>query len=117
MWADLQMQALRMRREPTRAEDKLWQELRGGKLDGLRFRRQHPLGRFIADFYCVKAGLIIEVDGGVHEGQQDADTERDDCLQAMGLTVLRFTNVAVLSKMPEVLDRIRRTALGSEASD
>ena len=65
-----------MRREPTVAENRLWQELRGRKLDGLRFRRQHALGRFIVDFYCVSAGLVVELDGPIHEQQQETDRER-----------------------------------------
>jgi len=99
-----------MRSRPTAAEDRLWQELRAGRLDGLKFRRQHALGRFIVDFYCVRAALVVEVDGLIHEQQQDADKERQTYLEAQSLTVLRFTNEEVLTKMDAVLNAIRRTA-------
>jgi adenine-specific DNA-methyltransferase len=88
MWADLQQQALLMRAAATSAEDRLWQELRNGRVGGLKFRRQHPVGRFIADFYCVRAGLVVEVDGATHADQQDADRERDAFLKSMGIEVL-----------------------------
>ena len=107
LWAGLQEQALKMRAGQTRAEQRLWQELRGGRINGLRFRRQHPVGRFIADFYCVQAALVIEVDGPVHERQVDSDAERDAYLQAMGLRVLRFTNLEVLSETGAVVERIK----------
>jgi very-short-patch-repair endonuclease len=98
-----------MRSGATPAEGALWNELRNGKLGGLRFRRQHAVGRFIADFYCVRAALIVEVDGSLHE--PDRDAERDLYLEAMGLKVLRFTNDEVLSKMSEVLSKISKAAV------
>jgi very-short-patch-repair endonuclease len=55
-----------MRREPTEAEDRLWQELRGRRLDRIKFRRQVPIGKFIADFVCTEARLIVEIDGSQH---------------------------------------------------
>jgi 5-methyltetrahydrofolate--homocysteine methyltransferase len=110
LWADLQAQALRMRRRPTRAEERLWQELRGGRIGGLRFRRQHPVGRFIADFYCVQAALIVEIDGPIHSTQMEADEERAAFLASMGLRVVRFTNDEVLANLSQVIERIRRAA-------
>ena len=108
MWEELQPQALRMRREPTLAERCLWQEVRNGRILGFRFRRQHPVGRFIVDFYCVRAGLVVEVDGPVHDGQQDVDRERDTYLESMGLRVLRFTNDEVLNRTAQVVARIEQ---------
>lgn len=76
---ELQTAAREMRREPTPAEAVLWSALRGGRL-GVRFRRQHPVGRFILDFWCAEAKLAIEVDGGIHDEQHDRDEARTDFL-------------------------------------
>ena len=76
----------------TPAEAILWQHLRTNKLDGLHFRRQEVINGLIADFYCHEAGLVVEVDGAVHEDRTDADAERDRILTGRGLRVLRFTN-------------------------
>ena len=93
-----------MRRAPTQAEERIWKHLRSGKLRGLKFRRQHPVGRFIVDFYCVSAGLVVEVDGPIHDEQADADAERQLYLEAMGLRVLRFSNDEALRNTFAVLD-------------
>ena len=73
---ELQSAARGMRREPTPAEKVLWDVLRGRGLDGLRFRRQHPVGRFVLDFYCPIHKLAVAVDGEVHDTQQERDAER-----------------------------------------
>jgi very-short-patch-repair endonuclease len=99
--------ARQMRREPTTAEAKLWYHLRARRLDGLHFRRQQVMDGFIADFYCHALGLVVEVDGGVHQTQTQYDAERDRILQARGLRLLRFSNAEVLSDCPHVLARIR----------
>jgi len=111
IWPDLQEQAVRMRGRSTPAEDRMWQELRNGRVDGLRFRRQHPVGRFIVDFYCVRAGLVVEVDGPIHKDQLQADQERDAFLSSMGLKVIRFTNDEVMSQITQVVARIREAAI------
>ena len=111
IWQDLQTQAVRMRGDSTPAEDRLWQELRNGRVDGLRFRRQHPVGRFIVDFYCVRAGLVVDVDGPIHEGQSQADQERDAFLASMGMEVIRFSNDDVMTRTAEVVARIKQAAL------
>jgi len=98
-----------MRREPTDAEALLWQRLRRRHL-GVRFRRQVVIGRFIADFYCAVARLIIEVDGAVHEARHDIDAERDRLLQANGLRILRVRNEDVIDDLDAVIEIIR-TAL------
>nr|WP_263483441.1 DUF559 domain-containing protein [Mesorhizobium sp. CA6] len=94
-----------MRRESTDAEDRLWQELRGRRLDNIKFRRQVPIGRFVADFVCAKARLIVEIDGSQH-AESDRDQERDAELKARGFRVLRFWNDDVLKELDAVCDTI-----------
>ena len=108
-WSLLRPRAQWMRREPTDAEALLWQRLRRRHL-GVRFRRQVVIGRFIADFYCAVARLIIEVDGAVHEARHDIDAERDRLLQANGLRILRVRNEDVIDDLDAVIEIIR-TAL------
>ena len=96
-----------LRRRQTPAEQRLWQHLRAGQLDGHRFRRQQPLGPYIADFYCVTARLIIELDGPIHETQREYDRERDAYLAAHDLRILRFPNAAILDDLEGVLRIIR----------
>jgi len=104
----VEMKARQMREWPTEAEDILWKELRGEKIRGFQFRRQHPVGRFIFDFCCTKAKLIIEVDGSVHndEDQKARDAARDEFLARGGYTTLRFTNAEVFGNLASVLARI-----------
>ena len=90
----------------TAAEKILWKKLRSNRLGGFHFRRQQPVFGYIADFYCDRAGLVVEVDGGIHQGQLEYDRERDAVLRAGGLVVLRFTNDAVLHNVGQVLDAI-----------
>jgi very-short-patch-repair endonuclease len=94
-----------LRRELTEAEGKLWQELRGRRLDGIKFRRQVPVGRFIADFLCADAMLIIEIDGSQH-ADSSYDRERAAELKTRGFRVLRFWNDDVLREMNSVCDTI-----------
>lgn len=98
--------ALRQRQTP--AETLLWQRLRRRQLDGLKFRRQHHFGRYIADFYCAELNLIVECEGGIHDkrDQQEYDQHRFEELDARGLTVLRVKNSEVLDKLDDVLQRI-----------
>ncbi|WP_353809452.1 endonuclease domain-containing protein [Mesorhizobium sp.] len=90
-----------MRREPTEAEDRLWHELRGRRLDRIKFRRQVPVGKFIADFVCAEASLIVEIDGSQH-ADSNYDRERDAELKARGFRVLRFWNDDVLRDLNAV---------------
>ena len=106
-WSLLRPRAKWMRREPTRSEALLWQRLRRGHL-GAKFRRQLVAGRFIADFYCAAAGLIVEVDGGVHDARGDIDDQRDKLLQASGLRVLRVRNEDIADDLDAVVEAIRR---------
>ncbi len=103
---ELQIAAREMRKEPTPAEDRLWQALRGSKL-GVRFRRQHPVGRFILDFWCAEAKLAVEVDGDIHDEQQDHDAERSAVLELYGYEVIRFRNDEVVRDLPGVIQRIQ----------
>ena len=82
--------ARRMRTEPTPAEARLWQALRGNQLAGLKFRRQQIIDGFIADFYCHAAALVVECDGPIHDAVYDA--ERDRVIMARNIRVLRFEN-------------------------
>jgi very-short-patch-repair endonuclease len=106
LWAKLKPVARTMRREPTSAEAALWEALRDRKLAGARFRRQQPSGRFIVDFYCAEARLILEVDGPIHEQTSETDAARERSLAAAGFHMLRFTNHAVLKTKPQVLRQI-----------
>jgi very-short-patch-repair endonuclease len=108
LYPKLKARAREMRRNPTVPENRLWQRLRGRQVRGAKFRRQHPIGPYIADFYCAAASLVIEVDGPSHEeaGQAEADAVRAAYLAAAGLRVLRVTNAEVMGNMAGVLERI-----------
>jgi len=95
-----------MRREPTPAENRLWQRLRKRQVLGFKFRRQHAIGRFIVDFYCADAQLVVEVDGPVHKQAQEEDRLRQEFLESLDLTVLRFTNDEVSKSLDSVVERI-----------
>ena len=99
-----------MRAQPTPFEEKLWQALRGSRLEGLKFSRQITLGGFICDFVCRNLRLVIEVDGDTHEHAHDAD--RDHALGRMGYRVLRFTNSEVGTNLEGVLSAIVEAAKG-----
>ena len=102
------------RSEPTNAEIALWELLRGKQLEGYKFRRQHIIGRFIADFVCLKANIIIEVDGGIHQLPDNiiSDEERTKELNSYGFEVIRFTNNEVLFETEKVLESISEKLKG-----
>ena len=107
----LLLAAQRLRREMTEAECVLWEHLRAGRLGGWRFRRQHPVDRFVLDFYCPAARLAVELDGAQHHTPDGlaGDAERDDWLQRRhGITMLRFDNTQLLRQTDVVLERIRQ---------
>ena len=110
-WTLLQPRARSMRRSPTPAERLLWQRLRRSQL-GVRFRRQAVIGQFIADFYCPKRALVVEVDGGVHDERGDIDEERDSVLGVVGLRVLHLRKQDVLADLDGVVRRIAAALLG-----
>src|SRR5450759_1431463 len=81
-----------LRKELTPAESKLWAYLRGNKLNGVYFRRQHAIGKYVPDFCAIKANLFIELDGSQHLGQDENDMERTKYLKEKGYKMLRFWN-------------------------
>ncbi len=95
-----------LRKNLTRAEHVLWQELRNRKLLGTKWKRQDTIGQFIADFLCKEHKLIVEVDGGVHETQQEYDQLRTDIINVYGYRVIRFKNEEVLEELSNVLQKI-----------
>lgn len=100
-------QARELRKRETKAEKVLWTLLSNKKV-GYKFRRQHPINQFIADFYCHELKFIIEVDGEIHnsEEQQDYDRMRDEHFRKYGIDLVRLTNNEVLKNPAKVLDRI-----------
>ena len=107
--------ARNLRQAMTPAEEQLWQHLRDRRLDGWHFRRQHPVGRFIVDFFCARAGLVVEVDGPIHLQQQAYDRERTALLEEeRGYRVIRFTNDEVMNDTAGVLQRIREALQASK---
>jgi len=84
-----------LRAAETESERLLWSILRAKQLCKLKFRRQHPIGPFFADFACVERRLVVEIDGGYHEGVVESDLEREKCLNQHGWTVIRFTDKEV----------------------
>ncbi len=98
--------ARELRQPQTPAEVKLWARLRDRQLDGLKIRRQHPIDRFIIDFYCAEAKLCIEIDGDSHADQVEYDQARTEYLHERGYTVIRFTNHEVWHQLDAVLQSI-----------
>jgi very-short-patch-repair endonuclease len=94
------------RRSPTESEYNLWYHLRKRSLAGFRFRRQHPIPPYIADFVCLQKRVVVEIDGGSHNGKEDADHQRDLYLRNAGYMVLRFSDQDVLESVESVLDAI-----------
>ena len=95
-----------MRHEPTAAELKFWYQVRDRRLDCWKFRRQVPIGPYIADFVCIERNLIIEIDGGQHADQIVRDTRRDAFLASEGFRVIRFWNADILTNIDGVIDTI-----------
>jgi len=96
------------RKFSTPEEEILWNELRDNKL-GCRFRRQHGIGGYIADFYCFKARLIIEIDGKPHEFQKEYDTNRDKFFKDLKYQTLRVKNDEIHTDLQKVLQKIKQT--------
>lgn len=95
-----------MRKNPTSAEALLWTRLRKRQLDGLKFRRQHIIHQFIVDFYCPSVKLAIEIDGPVHDEQEQYDQYRDEMLNELGYQVARFKNEEVENNIELVVAAI-----------
>ena len=104
---DIFQKASELRENMTIAEKLLWSRLKSNQL-GVRFKRQHPIDIFIADFYCHQYKLVVEVDGEYHNEQLDYDEGRTAELQNLGITVIRFTNDEVMSDVDRVVEEIRK---------
>lgn len=103
-----------LRSNQTEAEQRLWYHLRAQRFMGLKFKRQKPVGPFIADFVCMDLRLVIEADGGQHGG--DSDARRDVWFRGQGFTVLRFWNNEILGQTEAVLERIREAVIALSPS-
>jgi very-short-patch-repair endonuclease len=101
--------AKRLRRNQTDAERVLWFRLRDRRLAGWKFKRQAPIDRYVVDFFCAEARLIIEIDGGQHDRQRERDSDRTAALEAMGYLVLRFWNNEVMQNTAGVLETVMST--------
>jgi very-short-patch-repair endonuclease len=95
-----------MKANPTAAEALLWEQLKGKRL-GVKFRRQHIIDQFIVDFYCLEKGVVVEVDGQVHQAHVESDYQRELHLIKLGCSVLRFSNEAIETDMGTVVATIR----------
>jgi very-short-patch-repair endonuclease len=100
--------AKELRKNETEAEKMLWSKLNKNQIIGLQFRRQHPINIFIADFYCPKIKLVIEVDGSIHEifEYEKHDIGRSEMLNDFGITVIRFTNEQILNDLDGTIKQI-----------
>ena len=96
-----------LRNNMTYYENLLWESLKGKQICGVRFRRQHPIMFFIADFYCHEAKLVVEVDGEIHADKADYDDGRSAEMEKFGILVLRFTNDEVEVALEKVINRIK----------
>lgn len=99
--------ARHLRKNMTDAEQRIWRALRLRQILGVKFRRQHPIGHYIADFVCIERKLIVEVDGGQHAEQIIEDNARTAWLEAQGYRVMRFWNNDMLQNIEGVLEAIR----------
>lgn len=104
------LKARQLRNSRTQAEKELWKVLRSRRLGGLKFRRQVPIGSYIADFVCFDARLIVELDGGQHAWEADKDLKRTRDLELLGFRVVRFWNSEVFENLEGVADRILAAA-------
>jgi very-short-patch-repair endonuclease len=97
-----------LRKNMTRYENILWEKLKGKKVCKLRFRRQHPIDFFIADFYCHEVKLVVEIDGPIHNNQSEYDDDRTAEMEKFGIKVIRFTNDEVEFDIEKVIETIEK---------
>ena len=109
LWRAMTAIARGLRQEPTEAEDRLWQAIRRKQVLGRKFRRQMPIGAFVVDFYCPSDRLVVEVDGGIHDLQLEADQVRQELIESLGIRFLRLTNDEVMRDLPGALSKIEQT--------
>jgi very-short-patch-repair endonuclease len=109
--------APQFRKQPTPSEAILWQALRGKQLDGRKFRRQQPIGPFVVDFFCPSERLIVEVDGPIHDQQRDADRQRQELLESLGLRFIRIAAADIETDLDATLATIRTALLPPGAAD
>ena len=104
--------ARKLRQNMTDAERRLWSGLRDRRLEGLKFRRQHPIGAYVADFVCIEAMLVVEADGSQHRADErlEYDWRRTKIMEAEGYCVLRFDNIEILRHTRQVLGKIAAKA-------
>ncbi len=102
----------KLRKRLTTSEKILWEELRKRKLNGLKFRRQHPISRYVLDFYCHEAKLGVELDGKYHEkkSQKLYDKDRTENLEKHNIQIIRFTNEEVINSLSTVLNKIQEAS-------
>jgi len=113
----LKARAQELRRQMTASEIDLWDRLRANRLEGFHFRRQQIIDGYIVDFYCHSVGLVVEVDGAIHLGQEDYDQYRDAHLRELGITVLRFNNSELENNIESVLSSILETCRAGNSSE
>ena len=95
-----------LRKRATPVETILWEEIRNRKLGGLKFRRQHPVLRYILDFYCAEKNIGIELDGSIHDTQEEYDKLRDQVILEKGIQILRISNQEILEDIEKVKSKI-----------
>lgn len=104
---NIKKKARELRRNLTPSEKIFWNAVRNGQLNGMHFRKQHPFGIYILDYYCYKANLVIEIDGEIHLNRKSYDLERTEYLKSTGLKVLRFKNWDVVNRLDWVIKVIK----------
>lgn len=107
--------AKELRDRQTLAEKKMWEEVRKRKILGYKFIRQKPLLSYVADFYCQKLLLIVELDGEIHNERKEYDAYRTAELMSIGMTVIRYTNDQVLNDLPRVMNHLKRVMIFFES--
>ena len=115
--SEIRARARALRRPMTPPEQKLWFRLRRNQIEGFKFKRQHPIGRFIVDFYCGSCRLVIELDGDTHVEQQEYDAARTAWLEQQGCRVIRFCNRDVCNNTDGVLEVILRACRGEKIAE
>lgn len=110
---DLRILARNNRNNLTKSESKLWYEYLSKRPRGLKFLKQKPIGRFIADFYCSEILLVIEIDGGSHVGRENYDEGRDLEMLRRGITTIRFSDEEVVNKLAYVINEIEKVLKAS----